>query len=578
VLFSGLRFDNQQCQDEHGLGLSQIGIKKVEVIKGPASLLYGSDALGGVINIVEEQPVKGEKSLDAGTQLFSNTRGTLTDIGYKNYTGATWWRIRGGMESHADYSDGNNSRVLNSRNNGYYLKTGMGFTRKNWTQENSYNFSLNQYGFIMEDLNSFFTPDARWSRKMDGPHHIVLLNLFNSQNTFLLKSSILKLNVGAQSNVRMEDEGGGQISLNMHLFSALQNLRWEKEINKNTALVINQQYTFEQNTNYGGRIIIPDASMMEQNVSGYLKWNLGKFIIEAGAGITNKYIKTVATRSLNTPGEIIQPFSRDNTTSNGMAGAVCNPNDWLTLKFNTSTGFRAANLAELSSNGLHEGVYRYEIGDPTLKTEQNINSDVTVEGNLDQLFFSASAYYNRFFNYIYLAPTSDKFYGFPVFRYRQQDAYLVGGEYFMTVKPAALRNLQWKEGLTIIQGVLNSGGYLPFIPAYRLNSALRFEKTLQGKISSFFIEPELVYVFNQDRPAQFETPTPAYLLLNFASGMNIKGTSGNWRIGLNCTNVTNNAYYDHLSRLKYYGLNNTGINFVLSARKEIKWKTGNATR
>jgi iron complex outermembrane receptor protein len=117
---------------------------------------------------------------------------------------------------------------------------------------------------------------------------------------------------------------------------------------------------------------------------------------------------------------------------------------------------------------------------------------------------------------------------------------------------------------------------LPFIPAYRLNSSLRFEKTLNGKISSFFIEPELVYVFKQERPAQFETPTPAYFLLNFSSGLIIKGSGGNWRIGLNCTNLTNNAYFDHLSRLKYYGLYNTGLNFVLSARKEIRWKTGKA--
>lgn len=571
VLFSGLRFDNQQWQDEHGLGLSQIGIDRVEVIKGPASLLYGSDALGGVINVIEEKPVAQGKKLDFGTQLFSNTLGTLTNIGFCNRIGNKWWRVRLGVENHADYSDGSGTRVLNSRNNGYYLKAGAGFEKKQWVQENSYNFSLNQFGFIMPDLASSFQPDDRWNRVMAGPHHIVMLNLFNSQNTFFLKSSVLKINAGFQSNMRMEDEGGGQISLKMHLFSGLQSLRWEKELTKKIIFVANQQFTFENNTNYGGRIIIPDASMIEGNGSGYFKFLLNKFIIEAGAGVNNKYIKTIATRSLNMPGDAIQPFARDHITGNGMLGAVYNPADGLTIKTNTGTGFRAPSLAELSANGLHEGVYRYEIGDPNLKTEQNINSDLSLEINKRQWFFSASVFNNWFFNYVYLAPTTEVFYTFPVYRYRQQDARLYGGELYLAIMPAALKGIEWKEGFTYTRGLLDNGGYLPFIPAYKLNSSIRYEKHLGKKISSLFVEPEFVSVFKQDRPAKFETPTDGYFLVNFTSGITIAAPKGNWKLGLTGTNLTNEAYYDHLSRLKYYGFYNQGINFVLSARKDFKW-------
>ena len=107
----GLRFDNQQWQDEHGLGLSIIGIDHIEVLKGPSSLLYGTEALGGVIRIVEENiPAEGTNESDINASLFSNTLGFSINGGIKKNTGTKNWRIRLGADSHADYTDGNNKR------------------------------------------------------------------------------------------------------------------------------------------------------------------------------------------------------------------------------------------------------------------------------------------------------------------------------------------------------------------------------------------------------------------------------------------------------------------------------------
>lgn len=575
VLYSGLRFDNQQWQDEHGLGLSQIGIDRVEVIKGPTSLLYGSDAMGGVINVIEEKPLAQGKKIDFGTQLFANSRGLLSDAGYSSRNGIKWWRIRLGAENHADYSDGNNTRVLNSRNRGYYLNAGWGFDKAKWKQENSYNFSYNQFGFIIEDLTTFFTPDARWSRQMDGPHHNVMLNMLTSQNTISLRSSTLKINAGIQSNRRMEDEGGGQISLDMHLLSGLESARWEKELNDNLTFVANQQFTYENNTNYGGRILIPDATFAETNMSGYLRYRSGKVFVEAGLGGDHKYINTVETRSLNVPGEKVQPFTRNHLTGNGMLGAVYNAKDWLMVKANVATGSRSPNLAELSSNGVHEGVYRYEIGDPNLKPEQNINGDLTIECNRDNWFLSGSVFNNMFVNYVYLTPTHDTFFTFPVYRYKQQNADIYGGELFMNIHPVSLKGWQWKECFTYTRGDLGDGSYLPFVPAYKLSSSIRYEKVFQGKISRVYVEPEIVKVFDQNRPAQFETPTAGYYLVNLSAGVRLSARSGDWQLGVTGTNLTNNAYIDHLSRLKYVGngkLLNPGRDIVIYARKTFQWQ------
>ncbi len=572
ISLSGLRFDNQQWQDEHGLGLSHIGISRVEIIKGPAALLYGSDAVGGVINVIEETPGREGIKADAGTQLFSNSRGTLTDIGLQKLKNKKWWRVRAGYENHADYRDGENIRVLNSRAKGYYLKAGFGFDRPKWKQENSYNFSNNLYGFIIDDLATSFAADAPWSRKMAGPHHIVMLNLLNSQNTFRLKRSVLKLNAGIQSNSRREDEGGGQISLNMHLVSALQKLHWEKELNRRVTLVANQQFSFINNTNYGGRIIIPDADMTEASAGGYMKISFPKIIIEAGAGASVKNIKTFETRTLNSAGKEIRPFHRTNFTGNVMLGFVYTPSDHLLLKTNTSTGYRAPNLAELSSNGIHEGVYRFEIGDPEMRMERNLNTDLTAEYSAKHIFFSASVYYNRFFDYIYLAGTNQSYFGFPVFRYRQQGARLLGGEFAANLKPFRAHTIEIKENFTVTNGLLDDGSYLPFIPAYRLNTSVKAKKPLSGHRHIAYIEPELQYVFKQSHPAQFETATPGYLLINIYSGIDIISGKGNWKLALACKNLTDKKYMDHLSRLKYYGLSNEGINFVFSVRKELTWQ------
>jgi len=571
VLLSGLRFDNQQFQDEHGLGLSQIGIDRVEVINGPASILYGTDAIGGVINVIEETPTQPGKTLDFTTRLYSNTLGTLTDVGYSNYAkNKTWWRIRGGIENHADYSDGNGNRVLDSRNKGYYAKAGFGFQRGNWTMNNTYDFSYNQFGFIVPDLNLFLQPDSRWSRSMQGPHHNVMLNVLSSQNTFQLKSSVLKVNVGVQSNHRMEDEGGGEISLNMHLLSALENARWEKYLNKKTLLVLNQQFTFENNTNLGKRILIPDANMLEGNGSGFLRFYLHKVNIEAGLGYNYKNIKTYLTPPLNTVTKDVHPFDIGRASANGMVGMSYNPNHWLNIKANIASGDRAPNLAELSSDGLHEGYYRYEIGNPKLKMEQNINGDLTVEVNNTEWFVSASGYYDRFFNYIYLAGDGNaNYFGFPIYNFKQQDAKIYGSELIAQYKPEALKWYEFKETFSAIKGVLDEGGYLPYIPAYTNKLSVMFTKDINDKYKSLYIEPEFEYVFAQDHPAQFESSTGDYGLINLYSG--IVTHIGQHDLSWNFTvkNLLNKEYADHLSRLKDpvlfpQPIYNQGRNFILS--------------
>jgi iron complex outermembrane receptor protein len=562
TVFSGLRFDNQQWQDEHGLGISDIGVDHVEIIKGPASLLYGSEAVGGVINIIEEKNAEEGKIVgDLNTRFLSNTFGNATDLGFKGNSSNKNWRIRAGYESDADYQDGKDVRILNSRFSGYYFKASYGFTKKKWICQNNYNGSLNNFGFIMSDSKTDKDLDNRFSRTMDGPHHTVLLNILSSQNIFALKNSVLKLNLGAQSNIRMEDEGGGEISLAMHLSSLVYNLQWIKMLTEKTELIISSQGILQNNSNYGKRIIVPDANMTETGLSFFLN---RKFGIEGGIGGNYRHIKTFESGSFNTPDKEIGPFERSLPSLNGMLGATLNPNDHWNIKFCGSTGFRSGNMAELASNGLHEGIFQYEIGNPGLKAEQNFNAELALNYTSEQFEFSLAGFNNYFDNYIYLAPTAETFYGITIFRYFQSNADLYGGEAAISFKPKALKGLEFSSSFATVTGLLSDSAYLPFIPADKLHGEIRYTFSLKNTLKDFYVSVSNDYVFEQNYPAVNETRTGDYNLLNAGIGTELLIGKQTLKLGLVCNNLLNEYYYDHLSRFKPYGFHNIGRNIILN--------------
>lgn len=572
TLLSGLRFDNQQWQDEHGLGLADVGVDRVEVIKGPMSILYGSDAVGGVLNVIEEKPAPdGKVVLDFNTTVHSNTLGTATDIGVKGNRNNKWWRIRAGFESEGDYSQGgsyaspDSARVRDSRFDAYYAKATYGIKSKNWTSENNYNFSLNDFGFMLPDVVNSLPNDARWSRSLKGPHHTVMFNVLSSQNTITLKNSVLKFTAGLQSNSRQEDEGGGKISLNMLLTTGLYNLQWIKYLSPKIEMILSNSSSFENNKNFGSRVIIPDAYMFETAVSAFFKFHIDKLIIETGAGVNDKWIKTLLTEGVNTPDRSIQPFTKNWITGNGLVGFTYNPSQQFNVKLNVSSGFRAPNLAELASNGLHEGIFHYELGDPNLKTEENINLDLTLS-YIDKWFsISASAYNNKFFNYIYLQQVPRDFYGFPWYDYKQQDADLYGGEAEFEITPQdKARGLSLSGNFATIVGKTKDGNYLPYIPATKLGGIIKYEHDIKQKVKDAYVQVGFDYVFAQNSPAPLETATPSYYLLNASIGAKFPLKRTVLNISITGNNLLNAKYYDHLSRFKTYGIYNIGRDIILN--------------
>lgn len=565
TVLAGLRFDNQQWQDEHGLGLSDIGIDRVEVIKGPAALLYGSEAIGGVLNVIEELPAPEGKTIgDINTLYFSNTTGYSVNAGIKHNKNNKNFRFRVGYESDADYTDGDNKRIANSRFDGLYGKASYGFRHKNWSSNTNYNFSKNDFGFIMAD-NIFSLPDDhRQSRVMSGPHHTVYLHILSSENVVRLKNSVLKLNLGGQYNNRLEDEGGGEISLDMLLTSALYNLQWIKILGDHTELIIGNQSILQNNKNYGKRRIVPNANISETGLSVFINHKIHRLVIEGGIGGNYRSIHALETKNFNDAGKEIHPFNSDLPSLNGLLGFTLDPNEHWTLKLCSGTGFRSPNLAELSSYGLHEGTYNFEIGDPTMKPEQNLNTEFTTAFAAKQLKFQVNAFYNAFNNYIYLSPTNENHVGIPIFRYLQGNATLYGGEAEITIKPAGIQGSSLQIGYAKVVGVLADGSNLPFIPADKITAQIRYTFHVREKFQQCYVYVGSDYVFPQSMPAPYETYTVDYCLLNAGLGTEIHLKSQPITISVTGNNLLNQAYYDHLSRFKAYGMQNIGRNISVN--------------
>jgi iron complex outermembrane receptor protein len=570
AVLSGLKFDNQQWQDEHGLGLNSVGIDRIEIIKGPASLLYGSEAIGGILNIIEELPNEpGKKTGDVNVGLYSNTYGFSFDAGIKSATQKKNWGLRVGLNSNADYSDGNGDRIQNSRFAGYYIKAAYGVIKNKWTSNNHFTSSLDNFGFITGDNSNSFHNDGRFSRSMLGPHHTVLLNVLSSQNKIVLKNSSLDVNVGLQSNLRLEDEGDHSVSLNMLLSTFLWRVLWNKQLSANTEVILSNNSQFENNTNFGSRIIIPDANMLESGLAIFVKTKKNELIFEGGFGFSIRNIHTFLTEGVNNPGRDIAPFNKTLPSVNGSVGFAWNPDKKWNLKTNIGTGFRSGNLAELSSNGLHEGTLRYEIGDPDLKIEENINSEVSVAYTSEYFQFSAAGFLNHFLNYIYLAPTGTQILAFDVFQFKQFDANMYGIEAMLALnfpfyeRPDSYR-VKWETNFSTVTGKLSNGTYLPFIPPAKWTNELKMKCKDRKHVTNVFLFVMTENHFAQTRTAEFETPTASYWLLN-------AGINGNWQakdrtiiFSITGNNLLNKNYYDHLSRFKDYRIHNIGRNIVLN--------------
>ncbi|SFZ92850.1 iron complex outermembrane recepter protein [Flaviramulus basaltis] len=557
VYTQGVRLENQQFGDEHGLGVNDAGIESVEVIKGPASLLYGSDALGGVLYLNPERFANNNiSSGDFSGNYYSNTQGYSTNAGYKSSENNFKFLFRGSLAEHADYKT-EDYRVTNTRFREQDFKAGLGYQNNVFKTEFRYNVNNSKLG-IPEEIGEQST-----NKTPLLPYQNITNHVFSSKSTLFFGDSKLDVNLGFIYNDRKEfeehhheeneDEEEDEVleaALHMKLKTANYDVKYNLAKLGKFETIVGVQGMNQVNSNYGEEQLIPDATTNDVGVLAMTHIHFEKADVQLGARFDNRNI------------DVSNSINKTFNSFNGAFGIKTNLVNNITARVNLATGFRAPNLSELTSDGTHEGTNRYEIGNNDLKSEQNFQTDLALEFKNEHVELFANGFYNKINNYIFISPNGEFIDENPVFIYLQDDANLYGGEFGFHLHPHPLDWLHIESSFEMVTGKQANDVFLPLIPANSLTNIIRleFEKPW---IKSGYAFIKLRTTFKQTNISAFETNTDGYTLLSAGLGGSFTLFKNELSVTVSGSNLTNKTYINHLSRLKPDGIFNMGRNINL---------------
>lgn len=556
VYSQGVRLENQQFGEEHGLGLNESGIESVEVIKGPASLLYGSDALGGVLYFNPEKFAKNNSyQADFSQKYFSNTMGSSTSFGLKSSSSNWKFLARGGYNSHADYKVSDGTRVTNTRFEEADAKIGIGYSNSKFASTFRYNLNNLNLG-LPEEVGAQTT-----KRNPDFPRQGVLGQILSLHNTFFLRNSKIEADFGYISNKRKEFEDSNVALLHMNLQTFNYDLKYFLPKIGNLETIVGVQGMQQRNENLGEELLIPNATTKDIGALITSNYQWKKNVLQAGIRFDTR---DITTELHGTDGEegYFAPINKPFQSFNASLGYKTNITSTLQMRFNVATGFRAPNLAELTSNGVHEGSNRYEIGNANLQKEQNIQADWNVEYGNEHFEVFVNGFYNHIQNYIFISPTGNIMDGNNVYEYVQSNAKLYGGEAGIHIHPHPIDWLHVTSSFESVTAQKDNGDSLPLIPANKWNTAFRANFNLGKFFTDAYFTSNVETTFAQNNISEFETKTLDYTLLNLAFGGTVRLRNFKMETNINANNLLNRNYVSHLSRLKADGIANMGRNLV----------------
>jgi len=578
TLSDGVKQQGQQFGDEHGIEIDQFQADHVEVLRGAASLQYGSDALGGVINIVEPTaPPEGNIKGEFLTNYSTNSGLTNTSVMLSGNENGFVWRGRGTYQNAYSY----NTPAGRFQNSGFNQTNASGMLglNKDWGYSHlNFSYYKNNIGFFdAEPGDELYTNST--SRTLDYPkqdirHYKVALN-----NNFILGSSSLKLDLGFQKNQRRELEDSPVPSLFFDLNTYSLDAKYYLHEVNGWRPVFGLSGSIGHSVNKGIELLVPAYDEYSTGAFGYVKktWDQNTF----SAGVRFDYIQNKGKQAQQDGEEIFTGFDNKFANVSSAVGFTHIFNDALSFKANAGTAFRAPNPAELGSNGVHEGTNRYEIGNGGLSPERSYQADATLEYGSGFVTGSFGIYENYIHNFIYASNTNNEQItvteestglprSFDVYRYGQVNANLYGFEGNLTLHPVSFIHIENTFSYTRAQNT-SFDRPLPLIPAGTLHNTLRFEPKIKG-VEGFYLSAGIDNFFKQSRvDATFETPTDGYTLLNAGIGATFKLGAQPLKLYISGYNLTNKRYYDALSRLRpgrysqedpTYGVYNPGRNIT----------------
>ena len=562
TLVDGAKQEGQQWGDEHGLEVDQYSAGRIEILRGAASLLYGSDALGGVINILEPLPspegkIQGE--LLSSYQSNSGLSGSSAMV-QGNMNGFVW-RARGSYKNAFSYN-APGGRIANTGYNETSLSGQLGLNKK-WgyahLNVSSFrnniglpDFARNADGGFEDENGNFLTDTDLKNRELFLPFQDIRHYKVAFNSHVLFNSGRLRSTIAFQDNQRRElEDNRTDPALFFDLKTYSSDFKYFFNEKSGWEPVIGLSGSLQSNINKAEELLIPDYDSREIGLFGYAKKSWEATTFNLGGRFDFKNIVGLQMDENGAPK--FNNFSNSFSNISGAIGFTQEFNEHFNFKANLGSAFRSPNIAELSSDGVHEGTFRYEIGNNNLKPENSYYGDLAFEFNNTTVSASIGAFNNYIDNFIFSSQLKNETTvvggeTFPLYRFIQANANLSGLEASLTLHPAEL--IHFENSFSYTRGINRAtNNPLPFIPAAVIRNELRLEPKLKGLKSSYF-SLGLDNVFNQNRIDNFETTTSGYSLVNLAVGTTFILGNQPLRLNLSANNLFDKAYYDHLSRFK----------------------------
>ena len=519
VYNQGIRLENQQWGEEHGIGITSSGIESVEVIKGPLYVLYGSDAMGGVI-YAEPEKFKSMDGLNIDyTGIYnSNYNGITNNLGINGKSGNFSFNLRAEMIDNDNFS------------------TPDGEVENTWFEQNEIKAGIQYSG-------DKFTSELRFSR-LDSDLGIPHMDEDHDEHG---DEDHDEHGDEDQDEHGDEDHEEGEAELDMELLTNTLDISLTLPQSEDFNLILGTSILSQTNKNFGHEILIPDAEMNDFGLYALGEISLGNSAdTTIGLRYDNRSISSGSSSSDFSNFNGALGFKKEFTTS--------------TLRFNLSSGYRSPNLVELYSDGSHHGSFMYKKGNPNLLAENSFQTDLSIQVNGEDSVLSFDLFLNDIRDYIYLQPTNTLIDGLQLHNFLQQDATLYGGEIHLN-KNTSFDWLSYYTSIEYVFGETQDGMELPYI------SPLTFNQVFNISFSSnYSFEIDFVAKAKQNRTAMYEESTDGYSLLNLSGTWMTSFLGNDLNIFWSIDNVFDKEYFDHLSRLKTAGIHEMGRNISVGLK------------
>ena len=525
----GVEQVDQAWFDEFGIEADPDAVNRYEVLKGPASLAYGSDAIAGVVNLIPEQPL-GEGQTK-GDILFNyqTNNGLINNMahlaGTKN--GIAWSARIDNTMAHA-YQDPYDGYALNSQFSNFNADGTIGLHRK-WGYTQLHTSYFDMHSGIVDGTRDSAT--GHMERQVAYPdlnggaatYEIPTQQEQKSYTPFVIYQRVRHTKIVWDNSLAV---GDGRIT---GIFSWQKNQRQETNdpIIPNTpdifyssnAATYDVRYispqiggfnisggvngVYQSSQSLGTLLLIPNYNFSQIGAFAIANQKIGKLNLSGGIrydtrtfnGLDHWVDSTTQAPAAPDAPNAFHEFQGFTSKFNGLsfsAGGAYNFTNSVYAKANIARGWRAPNVAECAANGVHDGTVVYEIGDPALKPETSLEEDVTFGINSKDVDLEINAFNNSITSFIYAQGLQSVFGGdsinnslnaaglgaAPVYKYTQGKAQLYGGEVSLTIHPSDLSWIELSSTLSVVYGDLknvnDSSKILPFVPPTRITADLKF--------------------------------------------------------------------------------------------------------